>query len=118
MGCPDQAPATTEVFFGSGRGREYRHLRPRGFTMLRSRNLQAIRGRQAIGLVPRLAQEHTQGTHVHARHAWTVALQHTWWGVLGIALQRTVTQVALHPDSDVPRTQFELTYPLADLEVV
>eukprot|EP00973_Karenia_brevis_P033453 4612828-Karenia_brevis.AAC.1 len=36
-----------------------------------------------------------------------LGLQHRWWGLLGVALQRAVADAVLNDHSDLPRTQLE-----------
>ena len=71
-----------------------------------------------VKLVPALARERTRGLHARVRKGAALGLQHRWWGLLGIALQRAVANIVLHDWADLLTTQLEPCCPLADLEVV
>eukprot|EP00959_Pyramimonas_sp_CCMP1952_P473746 9502262-Pyramimonas_sp.AAC.1 len=49
-------------------------------------------GEQSISLVPTLAQERTRDLHARVRRGAALGLQHRWWGILGLALQRAVAR--------------------------
>ena len=51
---------------------------------------------QPIQLVPALARERTRGVHPRHRRCTALLLQRRWWGILGIALQRSVAHTALY----------------------
>ena len=46
-------------------------------------------GHQCVKLVPELARERTRGLHPRVRRGIAFLLEHRWWGVLGIALQKS-----------------------------
>ena len=71
---------------------------------------------QCIALVPALARERCRGLHPRICRGAAVGLQHRWWGILGVALQRAVANVVLNPESaDLSRMQLEPMPSLADL---
>ena len=72
----------------------------------------------SVKLVPALARERARGLHRRIRRGVALGLQHRWWGLLGIALQRAVAHAVLHESADLPRAQLEPSFPLADLDVV
>ena len=74
-------------------------------------------GEQCVALVPALAFERTRDLHERIRAGAALGLQHRWWGILGIALQRAVARIALGRGGDLPSTAREPTCPLAELEV-
>ena len=47
-------------------------------------------GADCVQLVPAMALQRTKGLHVRVRRGLALALQRRWWGVLGIALHKTV----------------------------
>lgn len=73
--------------------------------------------RQCIDLVPKLARERTRGLHVRVRRGMALALQHRWWALLGLSLQRSVAHVALSSAAgvDLMATELEPAPALADL---
>ena len=75
-------------------------------------------GAQCVQLVPALARERCRGLHPRIRRGFALGLQHRWWGLLGIALQRAVANCVLNGSSDLPRTQLEPMCALADLEIL
>ena len=75
-------------------------------------------GAQSVALVPCLAHERTRDLHRRVRHGAALGLQHRWWEILGLALQRAVARCALGPGGDLPYTPQEQVCPLADLEVI
>ena len=73
---------------------------------------------QCIKLVPELAQERTRGLHPRIRRGTALALQHRWWGILGIALQRSVAAMVLYADgADLATGWLEPPPALGDLGV-
>ena len=77
-------------------------------------------GQQCVELVPALARERCRGVHPRLRRGMTLSLQHRWWGVLGVALQRSVARLVLNPGrgGNLPQTQLEPASFWADLAVV
>ena len=75
-------------------------------------------GQQAVDLIPALARERSRGLHPHIRRGVALQLQHRWWGLLGIALQKAVSFAVLHEWADIPHTQLEPACALADLMVL
>ena len=74
---------------------------------------------QSVKLVPELARERARGLHPRIRRGVALGLQHRWWGILSIALQRAVANVVLNPDcADLNRLQLEPMPFLADLEIL
>ena len=43
---------------------------------------------QCVVLVPDLARERTRGLHPRVQRGTALALQHRWWDILGMALQK------------------------------
>ena len=72
---------------------------------------------QCIELVPALARERTRGLHPRVRRGIALALQHRWWGLLGVSLQKSVAQLVLNPNTGVGlvQTQLEPAPCLADI---
>ena len=75
-------------------------------------------GKQAVELVPKLAQDRTKGVHPRVRRGMALGLLHRWWGILGIAVQKAVARAVHNPYGDLPTTPLEPLCGLADLEVV
>ena len=74
-------------------------------------------GCQSIDLVPKLARERTRGLHVRIRRGMALSLQHRWWAILGLALQRSVAHIVLSSAAgvDLMATGLEPAPALADL---
>ena len=51
--------------------------------------------RSCIRLVPQLARQHAKGLHPRIRRGTALAFQNRWWGILSIALQKSVAQAVL-----------------------
>ena len=51
--------------------------------------------RSCILLVPKLARQHAKGLHPRIRRGSALAFQNRWWGILSIALQKSVAQAVL-----------------------
>ena len=51
------------------------------------------------------------------RRGVALGLQHRWWGLLGVALQKSAAQLAMHAatGADLAQTQLEPVPPLADV---
>ena len=77
-------------------------------------------GNQCVKLVPELARERTRGLHPRVRRGTALALQHRWWGVLGIALQKSVADMVANADAgaDLVSVGLEPSPDLCDLEVI
>ena len=77
-------------------------------------------GSQCIKLVPELARERCRGLHPRIRRGTGLALQHRWWGLLGIALQNSVADMILHAETgaDLLTGQLEPTPALSDLGIL
>ena len=77
-------------------------------------------GPQCIKLVPELARERARGLHPRIRRGTALALQHRWWGILGVALQKSVANMVLYAEngSDLHSGQLEPTPAIADLGVL
>ena len=75
---------------------------------------------QCVKLVPALAREYARGLHPRVRRGTSLALQHRWWGILGVALQNSVAHMVIHADAgaDLACGQLEPTPCLADLEIL
>ena len=73
--------------------------------------------RQCVELVPALARERARGMHPRIRRGTALSLQHRWWGVLGVALQKAVAHLVLNQTSgaDLIHTQLEPIPPLAEV---
>jgi len=57
--------------------------------------------------------------HPRVRRGFALGLQHRWWGILGVALQRAVANVVQNPDcASLGRMQLEPIPFLADLEIL
>ena len=55
-----------------------------------------------------MARERSRGRDPRLRRSMALGLQHRWWAVLAIALQRTVANIVLHPEgADLHRAQLE-----------
>ena len=72
---------------------------------------------QCIELVPALARERARGSHPRVRKGMALGLQHRWWGLLGIALQRCAGHSVLNHSADLPREVREPAVQLADLHM-
>ena len=72
---------------------------------------------QCVDLVPQLARERARGLHPRVRRGMALGLQHRLWGLLGVALQKSVAQLVIFDGSgaDLIQTQLEPTPPLADV---
>ena len=75
-------------------------------------------GAQCVRFIPALPRERARGLHPRIRRGWALGLQHRWWGILGIALQRAVAHCAFQDVSDLPRALLEPGPALIDLEIV
>ena len=77
-------------------------------------------GNQCVKLVPELARERTRGLHPRVRRGTALALQHRWWGVLGMALQKSVADMVANADAgaDLVSVGLEPSPDLCDLEVI
>ena len=74
---------------------------------------------QCITLVPALAREHARGLHIRIRRGAALGFQYRWWGILNIALQRSVAEAVLRDTGqDLCTIEFEAVPPLADLPVI
>ena len=72
---------------------------------------------QCVQIVPKLARERSRSLHPRLRRGAALGLQHRWWGLLGIVLQRAVANVVLYPESpDLLRLELEPAASLADRE--
>ena len=71
-------------------------------------------GNQAVKLVPALATARAKNDHQRVQRGHALGLQHRWWGILGIALQRAVAHAILNEHADLPRAQQEPACPLAE----
>ena len=72
---------------------------------------------QCVNMVPALARERSRGLHPRVRRGVALSLQHRWWGLLGLALQRSVSQLVLYTGHgvDLFQTLLEPTPPLSDV---
>ena len=72
---------------------------------------------QSVKLVPALARERARGIHPRLRKGMALSLQHRWWGLLGIALQKAVAHLILNAaaGADLVQMQLEPVPPLADI---
>ena len=74
---------------------------------------------QSVKLVPALARESTRGMHPRIRRGLALSLQHRWWGLLGIALQKAVAHLvqcqSIDDGVDLVQTQLEPVPPLGDI---
>ena len=72
---------------------------------------------QSVVIVPALARERTRGVHPRLRRGITLALQHRWRGLLGIAVQKATAHVVRNQLAgvDLARTQLEPAPSLADV---
>ena len=76
-------------------------------------------GQQSIDLVQRLVRERTRMLHPRVRRGTALSLQHRWWGILSVALQKAVAHAILRESgADLPDTLLEPIPGLADLPVV
>ena len=72
---------------------------------------------QCIELVPKLARERKRGLHVRIHRGIALSLQHRWWAILGLALQRSVAHIVLSSAAgvDLVTSGLEPTPALGDL---
>ena len=65
--------------------------------------------KQCVDLVPALARERSRGMRPRIRRGMALSLQHRWWGILGIALQKAVAHMVLDADAagDLVQTMLE-----------
>ena len=68
---------------------------------------------QAGQLMPALARERTRGLHARIRRGVALGLQHRWWGLLGVALQRAVAKSILQDAADVREASWKSCNPYA-----
>ena len=74
---------------------------------------------QCVPLVPDLARERTRGMHPRVRRGIALSLQHRWWGILFMSLQKTVARVVLRDEGeDLHEALLEPIPGTADLVVV
>lgn len=73
--------------------------------------------RQSVELVPALARERASGMHLRIRRCTALSLQHRWWGVLGVALQKSVAHLLLNQTVgvDLVPTPLELMPPISEV---
>ena len=73
--------------------------------------------RQSVELVPALARERARGMHLRIRRGTALSLQHRWWGVLGVALQKAVAHLVLNQTVgvDLVPTQLEPMPPISEV---
>ena len=70
-------------------------------------------------MVPALAREHARGLHPRIRRGAALGFQYRWWGILSIALQRSVAEAVLYETGqDLGTAALEPVPPLADLPVM
>ena len=74
--------------------------------------------RQCVCLVPTLARERCRVLPAAIRRGMSLGLLHRWWGILGMAVQRSVADNVMHTYTDLPITHSEPICPLDELEVV
>ena len=77
-------------------------------------------GPQCVKLVPELAREKSRGRRPRIRRGIAMSLQHRWWGILGIALQKAVANVILNSEAgaDLFTCLLEPVVAIADLPAV
>ena len=77
-------------------------------------------GPQCVKLVPALARERSRGLHPRIRRGVALSLQHRWWGILGVALQRSAANAVLNSSagSDLYTSLLEPEVWIPDLLVV
>jgi hypothetical protein len=77
-------------------------------------------GNRSVKLVPALAREFARGLHPRVRRGTAMALQHRWWGLLGIALQKSVAHMVLNADAgdDLFDCNLEPMPALSDLAIL
>ena len=76
-------------------------------------------GDACVKLVEKLVRERTRMMHPRVRRGTALGLQHRWWGILSIALQRAVARAILCDEGrDLADTLLEPCMGLADLAVV
>ena len=97
----------------------YREVRESGLGSLQCLGCE-VYGRwsaQSVAMVPALARERTRGLHPRIRRGIALSLQHRWWGILGIAVQKASAHVVRYQlaGMDLVRTQLEPEPPLADV---
>ena len=72
-----------------------------------------------VSLVPSLAREHSRGLHPRIRRGAALGFQNRWWGILSIALQKSVAQaVRRDTGEDIATVGLEPCPRLADLPVL
>ena len=77
-------------------------------------------GDQCVKLVPELARERTRGLNPRVRRGTALALQHRWWAILGMAVQKSVAEMVANADAgaDLVSGWLEPSPDLCDLEVI
>ena len=77
-------------------------------------------GQHCVKLVPQLARERTRGLHPRVRRGTALSLQHRWWGILGVALQKSVAEMVANAGAgaDLSTGHLEPTPDPGDLEMV
>ena len=75
---------------------------------------------QCIKLVPALARERSRGLNPRIRRGVALSLQHRWWCILGIALQKAVAHIVLNSSAgaDLVTTLLEPAPGIAELMAV
>ena len=77
-------------------------------------------GTQPVKLVPALAHEYARGLHPRVRRGAALAVQHRWWGLLGIAVQNSVAHLVVNAGAggDLYVARLEPAPCLSDLATV
>ena len=75
-------------------------------------------GRQCVQLVPALARERCRNLPGSIRRGTALGLLHRWWGMLGMAVQRSVADMVLQTYTDLLTNHLEPPCPLDELEVI
>ena len=70
-------------------------------------------------LVPELGRERTRDLHPRVRRGISYSLQYRWWGVLGIALQKSVAEMVMNAGAgaDLAAGRLEPTLLLSDFDL-
>lgn len=76
-------------------------------------------GEPCIKLVADLVRERTRMLHPRVRRGTALGLQHRWWGVLSVGLQKAVAKAIIRDaGGDIADTLLEPVPAIGDLEVL
>ena len=73
-------------------------------------------GKEVLELMAKLVREWARGLHKRIQRGAALGRRHRWWGILSMALHRSVAQAVLRDEgADLATTLLEPVIPLGDL---